>query len=136
MTIEEKALRLRAQIEKNAATMDDEEAVEYADLFPAWNESGVFAAGDRVRYDGTLYRCLTAHTAQTDWTPEAAASLWARVLAGQEGTEIGEWEQPDSTNGYMTGDRVLFDGLVYESLIDNNVWSPAAYPAGWQQIAG
>ena len=136
MTIEEKALRLRAQIEKNAATMDDEEAVEYADLFPAWSESGVYAAGDRVRYDGELYRCLTAHTAQGDWTPEAAASLWARVLAGQEGTEIGEWEQPDSTNPYMTGERVLFNGLVYESLIDNNVWSPADYPAGWQQIEG
>ncbi len=133
MTIEEKALRLRAQIEKNAATMDDEEAVEYADLFPAWNESGVYAASDRVRYDGTLYRCLTAHTAQTDWTPEASASLWARVLAGQEGTEIGEWVQPDSTNPYKKGDRVMHNGHTWESDIDGNVWEPGVY--GWSMVA-
>ena len=47
---------------------------------------------------------------------------------------IPEWEQPDSTNAYQIGDRVMFDGKVYESLINNNVWSPAAYPAGWQEV--
>lgn len=137
MTIEEKALKLRAQIEKNAAAMDDEDAVEYADLFPAWNENGIaYDAGARVRYEGTLYRCLTYHVSMATWNPVDAPSLWAKVLAGQDGTEIGEWEQPDSTNPYMKGDKVMFNGLVYESVIDNNVWSPEAYPAGWRQIEG
>jgi hypothetical protein len=35
----------------------------------------------------------------------------------------------------MRGDRVSFDGKIYESAIDNNIWSPAAYPAGWQEIS-
>ena len=47
---------------------------------------------------------------------------------------IPEWEQPDSTNAYKKGDKVRFEGKVYESLIDNNVWSPSAYPAGWRQV--
>ena len=47
---------------------------------------------------------------------------------------IPEWEQPDSTNAYKKGDKVRFEGKVYKSLIDKNVWSPSAYPAGWQQI--
>ena len=44
-----------------------------------------YAAGDRVRSAGALYRCLQAHTALAEWTPGAAPSLWARVLPGQDG---------------------------------------------------
>jgi hypothetical protein len=34
----------------------------------------------------------------------------------------------------MIGDKVSFEGKNYESLINNNVWSPAVYPAGWKEI--
>ena len=45
-----------------------------------------------------------------------------------------EWVQPDSTNPYMKGDKVIFNGQIYASVIDNNVWSPSAYPAGWEAV--
>jgi hypothetical protein len=32
----------------------------------------------------------------------------------------------------MKGDKVMFNGAVYESTIDNNVWAPDVYPGGWQ----
>jgi len=60
-----------------------------------------------------------------------APSLWTKVLIPDENV-IPEWEQPDSTNPYMKGDRVMFDGKVYESTIDNNVWSPDVY--GWTEV--
>ena len=69
-----------------------------------------------------------------DWNPEASPSLFARVLTGETPKDIRDWEQPDSTNPYMTGDRVRFEGQIYESVIDNNIWSPVAYPAGWTLI--
>jgi hypothetical protein len=80
---------------------------------------------------------LQNHTSQSDWTPIASPSLWAEVLAGQEGTDIGVWTQPDSTNPYMTGDKVYYpteNDSIYESLIDNNIWSPTDYPSGWKLI--
>ena len=126
------ALKLRAMIEKLSATMEDVDAVETVELFPIWMADGEYAAGDRVRYDGVLYKCLQAHTAQADWTPTTAPSLWAEVLAGQDGTAIGEWVQPDSTNPYMRGDRVTYNGKIYESEVDNNVWAPGVY--GWVEI--
>lgn len=49
--------------------------------------------------------------------------------------DIPEWTQPDASNAYKTGDRVIFEGKVYESLIDGNVWSPSAYPTGWQEVS-
>jgi len=48
---------------------------------------------------------------------------------------IPEWEQPDSTNAYQIGDKVMYEGVIYESVIANNIWSPAAYPAGWRVVS-
>lgn len=46
-----------------------------------------------------------------------------------------EWKQPTGAHdAYKKGDRVLFNGSVYESLIDGNAYSPTAYPAGWKLI--
>lgn len=39
-----------------------------------------------------------------------------------------------STSPYMTGDVCEENGLVYASVIDNNVWAPSAYPRGWRLI--
>ena len=131
----EKARMYRAKIEENATVMDDETAVEYPALFPNWSGNSVqYTVGDRVRYDETLYKVLQDHTSQQTWRPVDAPSLFAEILPGQGGTDIGEWTQPDSTNPYMAGDRVIFNGKIYESTIDNNVWSPAAYPAGWREV--
>lgn len=134
MITKEKALALRKLIEQAAASLSDEDALTGVELFPRWNENGIsYAVGDRVLYNGTLFKCLQAHTSQATWTPTDAPSLWTKVLI-PDPEVIPDWEQPESTNGYMKGDKVRYNGKVYESLIDNNVWSPEAYPAGWSEV--
>lgn len=133
MDVVEKARRLRQKIEELAGTMTDAEAIEYPELYPEWMGDGVvYKAGTRVQYDGVLYSILQNHISQADWSPDKAASLFAKVLA--EDGKILPWEQPDSTNAYQIGDKVYFDGKVYESVIANNVWSPSDYPAGWKEV--
>lgn len=103
---------------------DDELAIGSQDIYPEWRKEGEpYSVGDRVLYHEVLYSCLQAHTSQNDWNPADAASLWARVLIPNE-NEIPEWEQPDSTNAYKTGDKVTHNGQTWESLVDNNVWEP------------
>lgn len=133
MTLLELARKLRPYIEKAALSLSDEDALEAVQLFPNWNAEAAYLVDDKVNYGGVLYRCLQSHAAQEAWAPNAAPSLWAKVLIPDPDV-IPEWEQPDSTNPYMRGDRVSFEGKTYESTIDNNIWSPAAYPAGWQEI--
>lgn len=133
MTLLELAQKLRPYIEKAALSLSDEDALEAINLFPGWVSAKSYVKDERVLYEGTLYKCLQAHTSQDGWTPTAAPSLWAKVLIPDENT-IPQWEQPDSTNAYMKGDKIIFNDLIYESLIDNNVWSPAAYPAGWKLV--
>lgn len=129
----EKAYRLRALIEKAIESLEDEEALDAVELHPSWGTDTEYAADIRVRYNDVLYKCLQTHTSQASWTPDVSPSLWARVLI-PDPEVIPDWVQPDSTNPYMTGDKVRFEDHVYVSLIDNNIWSPTAYPAGWELI--
>lgn len=133
MTLLELAYKLRPFIEKAAMFLNDEDALEAIQLFPHWATNTGYFIDDKVQYKNVLYKCLQTHISQEEWTPLAAPSLWTKVLIPDENV-IPEWEQPESTNGYQIGDRVMFEGRIYESTIANNIWSPAAYPAGWIEI--
>lgn len=131
----EKAKALRALIEKAAVSLDDEDALEAVELFPAWAVGKAYATDDRIRYGEKLYRCVQAHTSQSDWTPDATPALWTEVA---KPGEIPVWKQPTGAqDAYNKGDRVWYpekNTTVYESTIDNNVWSPADYPQGWMEV--
>ena len=118
-----------------AETLTDAQALQVPMLFEEFDGNGVaYEVGKRVLYNDILYKVIQAHTSQEGWTPTAAPSLFAKVINETIDGSIPEFEQPDSTNPYMKGDRVTFNGKVYESLIDNNVYSPSDYPAGWKEI--
>lgn len=127
------ALTVRESMDAAGAMLTDEQAASVPALYSAWETGTAYNAGDRRTYGGVLYKCLQAHTSQDDWTPDVAVSLWATVLIPDPDV-IPDWVQPDSTNAYMKGDKVRYNGVVYRSLIDNNVWSPDAYPAGWEIV--
>ena len=124
------AIHLRGVIEQSAQFLSDETALTAVKLYPVWTEIGIYDAGIRVHYNGILYRCLISHAAQSDWTPDAASSLWAKVLI-PDGSTIPVWEQPDSTNPYMKGDRVIHNGNIWVSVLDNNTWEPGVH--GWEK---
>lgn len=132
----EAAKIVRATMDKAGAMLTDEQALQVTILYPLWDATKTYAVGDRVRYAGNLYRCLTAHTAQAAWTPTDAHSLWAKVLTDPSG-EILPWVQPDSTNPYAKGDKVTHNGKTWESLVDNNVWEPGAVGTEslWKEVA-
>lgn len=131
MTLLELAMKLRPYIEKAVMSLDDVDALESIPLFPHWIEGKSYVVDDKVQYNDALYRCLQSHVAQANWTPTDAASLWAKILI-PDPEVIPDWEQPTSTNPYQIGDKVRFEGRVYESVIANNVWAPNVY--GWKEI--
>ena len=118
--------------------LSDEQALQVPLMFPKWQVGKAYAVGERVLYLGVLYKVLQAHTSQAGWEPDIAPSLFAKnlIVKDEEGeqVDIPEWVQPDSTNPYMIGDKVIFGGKVYQSVIDNNVWSPTDYPQGWEEV--
>lgn len=127
----EHAYKLRELLHKASASLSDKDALDGIELFAIWDASASYNADDRVRYNEILYRCLQTHLAQEGWNPVDAPSLWAKVLIPDPGV-IPEWEQPSSTNPYMTGDKVRHNGKIWISTIDNNVWEPGVY--GWDIV--
>lgn len=100
----------------------------------AW-VAGMAIGNTPVTYGGELYQPIQPHTAQADWTPDGVPALFRKVVKPAPGEIYPEWVQPSGGHdAYNIGDRVLFNGAVYESKINANVWSPTAYPAGWLLI--
>lgn len=125
------ARRIRTGIEAVAVYAPDELAVTVPTLFPTWIfDAHAYAVGDRVQYGGLLYRCLTAHTSQESWQPDAAPSLWVRV--DDPAIEWPEWRQPaGSTDAYPKGAKVSHNGKHWTSDVDANVWEP---PVQWTEV--
>lgn len=119
------AIKLRKIIELAMQSLTDDIALQAVTLYPEWLNETEYDVDVRVKYMGVLYRCLQKHTSQETWTPDASPSLWAKVLIPDENV-VPEWEQPESTNPYKKGDRVMHDDVIYESAIDGNVWVPGA----------
>lgn len=108
----------------------DEQALSVPVLYPAWRSGTSYVTGQRVMHNAVLYKVLQDHTSQDDWTPDAASSLFARVLIA-DANVIPEWVQPDSTNAYAKGDKVTHNGKTWVSDYDNNVWEPGVF--GWTE---
>lgn len=131
--IVDKAKELKAAIDNVAANATDEIALKAIVLYGSWSGDSVwYEKGDRVRYNGTLYKVLQDHTSQADWTPDITTSLYAKVLI-PDASVIPEWEQPESTNPYGKGDKVTHNGKTWVSDVDNNVWEPGVY--GWTEAS-
>lgn len=134
MKPQDKARALRTYIVKASASLSDEDALEAVELFAVWASGTAYAAEQRVRYGGKLYRCVQGHTSQEGWEPDKTPALWTEVaLPG----EIPVWQQPTGAqDAYNTGDKVHYpdkDGPVYVSTVDANVWEPGVY--GWEVVA-
>lgn len=124
------------QLEAVTDTLTDADALKYNLLFEEWNKAASYDTDDRVRHYGVLYKCLQGHTAQQDWAPSAAPSLWAEVLLDPSISGPQDWQQPGANNGYAQGDQVIHNGKVWESQVSNNVWEPGTVgtEALWTEV--
>ena len=131
------AVQFRNALQMFAASLDDEKAMEVATIYDLWEVGKAYAVGEFVTYgtnsvgDPQLYKVVQAHTSQADWTPDAVPSLFAAVGLDEQGYPV--WSQPTGAHdAYNKGDIVDYNGTLYQSLTDGNIYPPEAYPAGWE----
>jgi hypothetical protein len=136
------ALRALVRIDLDDKIRGDlvEDPSPFAALYDLWVAGEAVEVGDLRAFDHpdhglVVVECIQAHTTQDDWTPDVTPALW-KIHRVTSGDQPDEWVQPTGAHdAYNTGDRVTFEGQVYESLIDGNVWSPAESPSSWQLIS-
>ena len=64
-----------------------------------------------------------------------ASELYEVEMRIKELEGYPKWSRPTGAHdAYNTGDIVDYNGTLYKSLIEGNVWSPEEYPAGWEKV--
>lgn len=133
------AEQLRRALQMFAQTLTDEEAMEIVTVYPAYVIGKLYKADEMFAYgtnevgEPQLYKVVQAHTSQEAWKPDITPALYTPIGLTEEGYPV--WSQPSGAqDAYNTGDIVNYNGTLYKSLIDGNVWSPEAYPAGWEKV--
>lgn len=140
LNVEKEFLELRKALQFWLATLDPETQsemiMEVPTAFPKYvvgklyKTKEVFSYGVNEVGDPQLYQVLQDHTSAEQWTPDASPSLYKAIGVTEDG--YPEWVQPlGASDAYNTGDIVSYNGTLYKSTIDGNVWSPVDYPQGW-----
>lgn len=125
------ARAFRAKLNEALNLIPEENDDAMAALFLPWKVGVSYSIGDKVQYTEKVYKCVQAHTSQSDWTPDVTPALWTHTST----EEWPEWVQPTGAqDAYNTGDKVTYQDQHYISTIDGNVWAPDVYPAGWQLV--
>ena len=139
MTKLQMAEQFRKALQMFAASLSDEQALEVATMYDTWQIGKAYKTGDFLIYgensvgDPQLYKVIQEHTSQADWTPDAAVSLYVAIGLDDSGYPV--WSQPSGAHdAYNKGDIVDYNGTLYKSIIDGNVYSPDEYPQGWEIV--
>lgn len=139
MTVIEQAEAIREAMDIAGALLDEEMALECVRLYRPWEIGKSYQAGEYLTYgqngvgNPQLYKVAQAHTSQADWTPDITPALYDAIVLDDSGYPV--WSKPAGAHdAYNTGDIVNYNGTLYESTIDGNIWSPDEYPAGWKVV--
>ena len=128
-----KARKLRPYIVQASASLDDASASNAAELFPALKQDGsLIKAGTRINWHGTIKRAANDLWDAAENTPDAAPALWEDI-AYREGYRIIPATITAGT-AFAKDECGWWGDVLYRSLIDANVYTPEAYPAGWEVV--
>lgn len=129
----EEAMKLRSIVEKAAVSLDDKTASEGAALFPRLKQDGsLIKTGTRINWRGTIKRAANDLWDTETNTPDAAPALWEDI-AYREGYRIIPAVITAGT-AFAKDECGWWGDTLYKSLIDANVYTPEAYPAGWEVV--
>ena len=137
------AEQLRRALQLFIATLPEAQALEVATVYPAWEPNRSYSVGNIISYgtnpvgDPQLYKVVQSHTSQAQWQPggQGTDSLYDAFGLDEAGYPL--WAQPSGAHdAYSVGDVVNYNGTLYRSLINGNVWAPDVYPAGWELVDG
>lgn len=114
-------------------SLDDKVASTAAELFPKLREDdSLIKAGTRINWNGVLKRAAVDLWDRPESNPDNAPTLW-EDLEYREGYRI----IPDTITAglaFAKDELGWREDVLYKSLIDANVWTPEAYPSGWEIV--
>lgn len=132
MTIKE-AKQLIDAIVSLRENADDATASVSVGAYPALKENGaLIKAGTRINWRGSIKRASVDVWDTLENNPINAPELWEDIEYC-EGCRIIPQTLTVGT-AFSKGERGWWNGEIYVSVLDNNVWTPTDYPQGWEKL--
>ena len=129
----EQTQRFIEAFKKMRDTLTDQQASNVADMYPILKANGeLVKAGTRINWNGTIYKAAVDLWDTEENNPTNASSLWA-TLDYKEGYRIIPDVLTVST-AFAQDECGWWNGVLYKSLLANNVWTPNEYAAGWAVV--
>lgn len=129
----ERALEWRRKIELASSTMPDEDAVTSPELFPAMKYEGeLIKNGTRINWMNVVKRAAVDLWDTEANNPDNAPTLWEDITF--TGTYRDIPEVITVGLAFMKDEIGMWKGELYKSLLDNNVYNPDRYAAGWEKV--
>ncbi len=114
---------------------DDKNASRGVALYPTLKaDNTLIKAGTRINFGGELFKAAVDLWDTEANNPENAPTLWEEIQY-HEGIRIIP-EVITAAGAFALGELGYFktDGKTYKSLIEANVYTPATYPQGWEEV--
>ena len=127
-------LLLRSAVADGKLTDEELLSVQPALEGRVWQPGISVQVGDVYACGGFLWRCIQAHTTQSDWLPDKVPALWHKVEIVHE-DEVRVWQ---AGVNYAAGDEVAYpdtNGTLYACLQSHTAlagWEPPNVPALWK----
>lgn len=129
----DEALRLRAIVERATESLDDQTASDGATLFPRLRQDGsLIKAGTRINWHGMIKKAAVDLWDRAENSPDAAPTLWSDIDY-RDGVRIIP-ETITAAQAFAKGELGWWDGHVYKSGMDGNVWTPGTQGAPWELV--
>lgn len=133
MTLIEKARELRGLIEEAVQSLDDKSASKAPTLYPRLKQDGsLVRAGTRICHNGEVKKAAVDLWDTVDNSPDKATTLW-ETLDYKDGYRIIP-SVITVTGAFAKGERGWWNGKLYESKVENNVYTPEQYADNWTEV--
>ena len=130
-----RAMELRKSAMFGVVDLEDKQASEVVSLYPTMTYNGkLIKTGTRINFGEILFKAAVDLWDTEANNPENAPNLWEEI-AYHEGIRIIP-EVITVTTAFAKDELGYWkaDGKSYKSLLDANVYTPAAYPQGWEEV--
>lgn len=133
MSYIDEARRVRSLLTKIIQEADDKTASELPSFATVLKEDGqLISAGTRINYNGVLKRAAVDLWDRPEYNPDNAPNLWYDIQY-KDGIRVIP-QTIFSTEAFSLGELGWWEGKIYKSLADSNVYNPSQYAANWAII--
>ncbi|MBR2388208.1 MAG: hypothetical protein IKB02_05955 [Clostridia bacterium] len=132
MTRKEAEAFLEAIVKMRESATDAQASVA-VNIYPTLKSKGALVkSGTRINHNGTIKRAAVDLYDTAENSPDNSPTLWEDIEY-KEGYRI---IPDDITTGtaFAKDECGWWDGQLYKSLIEANVWTPSIYPSGWELV--